>query len=1203
MRWVILLTGLFLLVSSVIATTVDTEVLEAFEEGNTEVSVIIILEKEQQLDFEDEKEVIREVQEEVLTALEVEPLEKEKNKELTYQTQSINTKETADFVVEQQFTTIPALAGKLTEEGLTKLLEGDNVAKISLDRPIRITLDESTSLMNASNAINITINNEYINGSSETVCVIDTGIDYTHPALGNCTTDEFTAGTCAKVISGEDIADGDNDPMDGNSHGTHVAGIVASEDATYPGVAPGARLVAVKVFAGSSGTTTEANVIAGIDWCKNNASKYNISVITLSLGDGVQYSGYCDDNSLAMAANSAANAGLFVDVASGNEAFTSGIASPACASNVTSVGAVYDDNVGSAAWTACTDATTAVDQIACFSNSGNILNLLAPGAQITSSIPGTGFGDKGGTSMAAPHVAGTAALLYHYFDKVHNKTPTPSYLTTLLNTTGKIIEDTRNSISFTRIDVYSAFIASDNVTPTASFIAPTPANNSVQSTNEIVINISSSETLNNATLTWNGVTETMDGSHDNYYVTKSNLSSGNYTFQVNVTDIANNTNISEERTFIYESTPIITLNALVNNTLYNQPFVLNVTFTDQLELAAFSYNITNSSDGLIESFVNSSVSIAEVNFTTTINITNNSFNEGNFTINLFANDTNGEINSTSIQITIDTTSSSITGESHTPTTVYNTDTVVFRINVTDQHLNTSAVFFSSNYSSNWINYSMSLESGDTFNYSLTNQTNQANISYMFHAVDKASNKNTSATFSIFVQNRKPSINITNPGNNSVHEVGSTVQFNLSAVDADSDTLTYFWNFNDNTNTTLQNPTHQFTVIQDYTITANVSDSYSSNQSLITIQMNDTKAPAITLTLSTTEHHLQSDGENVTINATAFDYAGISTMTLNLNTTEQTATCNQETNTWNCSWTLLNLSVGIYNVSIDSTDDFSTQHSNNSNYTLQITSCSDGTENGDEEDVDCGGSCSTDCSSDSDDSSSSSSGSSGGGGGGGGGATTTTTETTTEEMEVKAVSSEDGGATTEEAALETTETTKEESSLMVASFVADEEKVITINQADVAITEIIITTEVDKEVPLNINHFTDKPEETPELDYVYQFLDISLNLTKKEISEAKVTFNVPKSWLEEHNYTSNSITLYHFDNKKWKSLKTTIKEIEESQIIYQAKVKHFSYFAIAAKPKGITIPITPILIGLIGVLGVALAIPLIRWGRKPEEPEI
>ncbi|MEK6862302.1 MAG: S8 family serine peptidase, partial [Nanoarchaeota archaeon] len=236
-----------------------------------------------------------------------------------------------DFILKYRYEATNGFAGIISKSGFEKLLNDNNVKEIYLDREIKAFLAESRQLINADN-----IESFGINSSGVTVCVIDSGINYTHPALGSCTTSQFMAGNCNKVISGVDYCNGpfcsgptDFNPMDESGHGTYVAGIIASEDNQFRGVAPATKLVAVKVLNGT-GSGTFSALAAGIDWCRINSNLFSIKIITMSLGDG---SSYNSTNPCPFFVGStilnAYNAGIFIDAASGNQGYISGISYPA----------------------------------------------------------------------------------------------------------------------------------------------------------------------------------------------------------------------------------------------------------------------------------------------------------------------------------------------------------------------------------------------------------------------------------------------------------------------------------------------------------------------------------------------------------------------------------------------------------------------------------------------------------------------------------------------------------------------------------------------------------------------------------------------------------------------------------------------------------------------------------------------------------
>jgi subtilisin family serine protease len=278
-------------------------------------------------------------------------------------------------------------------------------------------------------------------GAGTTVVILDSGVDYTNAAFNSCTSPGVPS-SC-KVVESFDEAP-DDSALDSIGHGTNVSGIVV-------GVAPDAKLAVVDIFDGS--TTTSVLLTGGINWAIANQAAYNIVALNMSLSDGGHYTSPCSTaNPLLVALNNARSAGIIPVAASGNNGYTDAISNPACTPGTVSVGGVYDSDVGTVGFSSCTDDTTSADQPLCVSNSADYLDLLAPGALITAAGR-----TSGGTSQAAPHVAGALAVLRSAF-------PLESLDTTLsrLTSNGDNIFDPRNGIVTSRVNLWAALGYAEN---------------------------------------------------------------------------------------------------------------------------------------------------------------------------------------------------------------------------------------------------------------------------------------------------------------------------------------------------------------------------------------------------------------------------------------------------------------------------------------------------------------------------------------------------------------------------------------------------------------------------------------------------------------------------------------------------------------------------------------------------------------------
>lgn len=242
-------------------------------------------------------------------------------------------------------------------------------------------------------------------GTGVRVAVIDSGVDTEHPALRDAVM------TCVNTTGDA------NGCQDIEGHGTAVSAIIAgiaastSEGETPDSIAPGASIIAIKVFPDNGAPIYSDDVAAAILL----ALSFDPDVINLSLGGGKSTLPDCDasgDPAVDVINIEAATAGVAVVVSAGNDRFKDGIGFPACASSAIAVGAVYQRDEGRVQWIqSCTDRRTVPDQVTCFSNSGPALDVVAPGAFLWTAARGGGFAYFHGTSAAAPVVSGAAALL------------------------------------------------------------------------------------------------------------------------------------------------------------------------------------------------------------------------------------------------------------------------------------------------------------------------------------------------------------------------------------------------------------------------------------------------------------------------------------------------------------------------------------------------------------------------------------------------------------------------------------------------------------------------------------------------------------------------------------------------------------------------------------------------------------------------
>jgi len=275
--------------------------------------------------------------------------------------------------IKYSYTIVPAIAASIPEPAIEGLMRNPNVTYI--EPVIEVYAVTQTVPWGVERIGAPTVHDGGNKGEGVKVAIIDSGIDYTHPDLdGN-------------YVTGYDFVNDDDYPMDDNGHGTHCAGIVAAEDndTGVVGVAPGAHLYALKVL-NRRGSGNFSDVVAALQWAVANGMDVTSNSYGSSVDPGFTVEEAFDNAELA---------GIVNVCAAGNE------------------GAGADTVIYPAKYDSCiaVAATNSSDIRASFSSTGPAVELAAPGVGIMSTIPGNLYQSWSGTSMACPHVAGTAALV------------------------------------------------------------------------------------------------------------------------------------------------------------------------------------------------------------------------------------------------------------------------------------------------------------------------------------------------------------------------------------------------------------------------------------------------------------------------------------------------------------------------------------------------------------------------------------------------------------------------------------------------------------------------------------------------------------------------------------------------------------------------------------------------------------------------
>jgi subtilisin len=341
-----------------------------------------------------------------------------------------------------QFRFHPFIAMTVDATALLALIADPDVTSVSEDGIIFPMLTDTVSITRANSAWS-----EGFRGAGQTVAIIDTGVDSSHPFLAG----KIVAEACFSNPAGGNTSLCPNgqpqqfgagaavhcpDIAIGCWHGSHVAGIAVGNygqlNSTTGGIAHGANLMPIQVFQRECDSSTcqlaayYSDIMQSLEYVYSLRNTYSIAAANLSLG-GVNFVSNCDNEApgVTAAIHSLRAANIPTVVSAGNSGMTGALAFPACISEAISVG-----------------STTKQNTISSFSNSASFLTMLAPGQTIQSAVPGGGYGYTSGTSMSAPHVAGAWATL-----KSAKPAATVTEVLDALTTTGLPITDQRNGLT------------------------------------------------------------------------------------------------------------------------------------------------------------------------------------------------------------------------------------------------------------------------------------------------------------------------------------------------------------------------------------------------------------------------------------------------------------------------------------------------------------------------------------------------------------------------------------------------------------------------------------------------------------------------------------------------------------------------------------------------------------------------------------
>jgi subtilisin family serine protease len=312
---------------------------------------------------------------------------------------------------------LPFMVVEASAEELAQMIAEGEIAEVVEDDLSAPMLAESAPLVRAPGPA--------LSRAKVTIAVLDTGIETSHPFFGSRVVEEacFSSNSTASNATSLCPGGAQSSTQPGSAapcsvarcdHGTHVAGIAAGQRSLripFSGIAPDANLYSIQVFSlvtdtsnnrpcANAGTGSPcllaftSDIIRALQRVRDRRSAHNIVAVNMSLGGG-KFTTACDNDPRKPVIDELRAAGVATVIAAGNAGLRDAVGSPACISSAIAVG-----------------STTKTDTVSTFSNISSLVDVLAPGGDIRSSVPLRGNTEiKSGTSMAAPHVAGAVAAI------------------------------------------------------------------------------------------------------------------------------------------------------------------------------------------------------------------------------------------------------------------------------------------------------------------------------------------------------------------------------------------------------------------------------------------------------------------------------------------------------------------------------------------------------------------------------------------------------------------------------------------------------------------------------------------------------------------------------------------------------------------------------------------------------------------------